>query len=124
MAPTALTRIHSILKHAVAMRDSDVEIVVNQLESIVADDKFGSAPQLHQCLTPDGWLPIASLLGLIFVGKLGYDLVDKDFRPAANTVLLGFAVLQTLAVGLLADLIVRVNRPMRSLPPSDLRELS
>ncbi len=29
-------------------------------------------------------LPIASLLGLIFVGKLGYDLVDKDFRPAAN----------------------------------------
>ncbi len=69
-------------------------------------------------------LPIASLLGLIFVGKLGYDLVDKDFRPAANTVLLGFAVLQTLAVGLLADLIVRVNRPMRSLPPSDLRELS
>jgi hypothetical protein len=33
-------------------------------------------------------------------------------------------VLQTLAVGLLADLIVRVNRPMRSLPPSDLRELS
>ena len=69
-------------------------------------------------------LPIASLLGLLFVGKLGYDLVDKDFRPAANTVLLGFAVLQTLAVGLLADLIVRINRPLRSVPPSDLRELS
>ena len=63
-------------------------------------------------------------IGLLFVGKLGYDLVDKDFRPAANTVLLGFAVLQTLAVGLLADLIVRINRPLRSVPPSDLRELS
>ncbi len=31
---------------------------------------------------------------------------------------------QTLAVGLLADLIVRINRPLRSVPPSDLRELS
>jgi hypothetical protein len=69
-------------------------------------------------------LPIASLLGLIFIGKLGYDLVDKDFRPAANTLLLGFAVLQTLVVGLLADLVVRVNRPLRSELPSDVRELS
>ena len=121
--PTALTRIHSILKHAVAMRDSDLEVVVSQLEGIVADDKFSSAPQLQQCLTPDGWLPIASLLGLIFIGKLGYDLVDKDLRPAANTLLLGFAVLQTLVVGLLADLIVRVNRPFHRELPSDVREI-
>ncbi|MEO0492689.1 MAG: glycosyltransferase family 2 protein [Actinomycetota bacterium] len=69
-------------------------------------------------------LPLASLLGLIFLAKLGYDLVDKDFRPAANTLLLGFAVLQTLVVGLLADLVVRVNRPSRAVLPSDVRELS
>ena len=68
-------------------------------------------------------LPIASLLGLVFVGKLGYDLVDKDFRPAANTLLLGFAVLQVLVVGLLADLVVRVSRPARRLLPADVREL-
>ena len=68
-------------------------------------------------------LPIASLLGLVFVGKLGYDLVDKDFRPAANTLLLGFAVLQTLVVGLLADLVVRVNKAPRSVLPADVREL-
>ena len=68
-------------------------------------------------------LPIAALLGLVFVGKLGFDLVDKDFRPAANTLLLGFAVLQTLAVGLLADLVVRVNRPADRVLPADVREL-
>lgn len=68
-------------------------------------------------------LPVASLLGLIFIGKLGYDLVDKDLRPAANTLLLGFAVLQTLVVGLLADLIVRVNRPFHRELPSDVREI-
>lgn len=68
-------------------------------------------------------LPIASLLGLIFIGKLGYDLVDKDVRPAANTLLLGFAVFQVLVVGLLADLVVRVNRPPTRLPPADVREL-
>lgn len=68
-------------------------------------------------------LPIASVLGVVFAGKLGYDLVDKDFRPAANTLLLGFAVLQTLAVGLLADLVVRVNKAPRSVLPSDVREL-
>ena len=69
-------------------------------------------------------LPIASLLGLVFVGKLGFDLVDKDFRPAANTLLLGFAVLQVLVVGLLADLVVRVNKPADALLPADVQELS
>jgi len=69
-------------------------------------------------------LPVASLLGLIFIGKLGYDLVDKDPRPAANTLLLGFAVLQTLVVGLLADLIVRVTRPFHRALPSDVRDIA
>ena len=69
-------------------------------------------------------LPIASILGVVFVAKLGYDVVGKDFRPAANTLLLGFAVLQVLVVGLLADLVVRLNRPARLIPPSDVREVS
>jgi len=67
-------------------------------------------------------LPISAVLGLVFVAKLGYDLVDKDFRPAANTLLLGFALLQVLVVGLLADLVVRVTRPPRTVPPGDLSE--
>ncbi|MDW3217948.1 MAG: glycosyltransferase family 2 protein [Acidimicrobiales bacterium] len=67
-------------------------------------------------------LPIATVLGLVFVGKLGFDLLDKDFRPAANTLLLGFALLQILVVGLLADLVVRVTKPPRRVPPGDLVE--
>ena len=67
-------------------------------------------------------LPVASLLGAVFVGKLGFDLVDKDFRPAANTLLLGFSVLQVLVVGLLADLVVRGNRPARLITPADVIE--
>ena len=68
-------------------------------------------------------LPIASVLGVVFAAKLGYDIVDKDFRPAANTLLLGFGVLQVLVVGLLADLVVRLNRPPSLLPPGDVEEL-
>jgi len=68
-------------------------------------------------------LPVASLVGAVFTAKLGFDLVDKDFRPAANTILLGFAVLQVLVIGLLADLIVRGARPTRLLRPSCVVEL-
>ena len=68
-------------------------------------------------------LPVASTLGILFATKLGFDLVDKDFRPAANTLLLGFAALQTLSVGLLADLIVRTNRPTRRLPSVIITEI-
>ena len=60
MAP--LTRIHSILKHAVAMRDDDVTMVVQQTEQLMSDETFSSVPSLRPCLTSDGWLPIASLL--------------------------------------------------------------
>ncbi len=68
-------------------------------------------------------LPIASLLGIVFSAKLGFDLVDKDLRPAANTLLLGFAVFQVLVVGLLADLVVRLTKPTLLVPPKDVREL-
>ena len=68
-------------------------------------------------------LPIASVLGMTFVAKLGYDLVDKDLRPAANTLLLGFAVLQLLVIGLLADLIVRLTKPSLSVWPNDIEHL-
>lgn len=68
------------------------------------------------------FLPVATVLGLVFVGKLGYDLVDKDLRPAANTLLLGFLLLQVLVIGLLADLVVRVTKPPQTVPPGDVVE--
>jgi hypothetical protein len=47
-----------------------------------------------------------------------YDLVDKDFRVATNTLLILFAAFQVFAVGLLADLVVRVNKPENEVDPA------
>jgi len=63
------------------------------------------------------FLPIGLLLLTLGLGKLVYDWVDKDFRLAANTLLILFAALQAIAVGLLADLIVRVTKPSTQVPP-------
>lgn len=56
------------------------------------------------------FLPPALLLLSIGTGKLVFDIVDKDFRVATNTlVLLGLSV--TFAVvGMLADLLVQLNK--------------
>jgi hypothetical protein len=59
-------------------------------------------------------------VGLIAAGKLGYDIVAKDFRIATNTLLLVFAAFQTLAIGFLADLIVRATAARHSVDPSSI----
>ena len=69
MPPTALHRIHSILKHAVAMRDTDIDLVCSQAEAILADETFSQSPQLTACVGSDGWLPIASLLNYSALGQ-------------------------------------------------------
>jgi polyisoprenyl-phosphate glycosyltransferase len=66
------------------------------------------------------FLPAAVILSLLAVGKLGYDWVDKDFRLTTNTLLLFFAAFQTLAIGLLADLVVRVTKPREMVEPASL----
>ena len=70
------------------------------------------------------FMPLATMLGAVFAAKLGYDLAGKDLRVATNTLLLGFATIQTLAIGLLADLVVRVSRPSRLIPPADVVEIT
>ncbi len=70
------------------------------------------------------FMPLAALLGAIFAAKLGYDFASKDLRVATNTLLLGFAAIQTLAIGLLADLVVRVARPRRLIPSTDTAEVA
>ena len=70
------------------------------------------------------FMPLAAILGAVFAAKLGYDLTGKDLRVASNTLLLGFAALQTLAIGLLADLVVRASRPDRLVPPADTTEIT
>ncbi|HEY7469076.1 MAG TPA: glycosyltransferase family 2 protein [Acidimicrobiia bacterium] len=61
--------------------------------------------------------PPAAVLGLVGVGKLIYDLIDKDFRVATNTVvILGIAFALAL-IGMIADLMVQLNkRPQDVLP--------
>lgn len=63
------------------------------------------------------FLPLGlTLLALGFV-KLGTDWAQRDFRLAANTLLIFFAALQVITVGLLADLVVRATKSPNSVPP-------
>lgn len=64
------------------------------------------------------FLPIGLTLLAIGVGKLIYDWIDKDFRLAANTLLILVAALNAITIGLLADLVVRVSKPRDQIPPS------
>jgi glycosyltransferase involved in cell wall biosynthesis len=64
------------------------------------------------------FLPLATALGAVGTTKLVYDIFDKDFRPAINTLLILFASFQLLAIGLLADLIVRVTKPRDAVDPT------
>ncbi|CAN5644301.1 N/A [soil metagenome] len=57
------------------------------------------------------FLPVALTLFAAGLVKFGFDVVTKDFRLATNTLLLLFAAFQVLAIGLLADLVVRVTKP-------------
>jgi polyisoprenyl-phosphate glycosyltransferase len=55
------------------------------------------------------FLPVGGLLLLLALGKLGYDIVDKDWRITSNAIILMIVSLQILATGLLADLVARVG---------------
>lgn len=57
------------------------------------------------------FMPLVIALTLVGLGKLGFDMWDKGFRVATNTLLILFAAFQVVAIGLLADLVVRVTRP-------------
>lgn len=62
--------------------------------------------------------PPAAMLGLVGAGKLVYDLIDKSFRVATNTlVILGVAFALAL-VGLLADLLVQINNRRHDVLPA------
>ncbi len=64
------------------------------------------------------FVPLGLTLALLGVGKLSFDLVAHPFRVAANTLLIFFAAFQTFAIGLIADLVVRLNRKSHNVPPA------
>ena len=67
------------------------------------------------------FLPGAFLLLGLGLAKLGLDWTERDFRLAANTLLILFAGFQMLAIGLLADLVVRTSRPAELADPAAIR---
>jgi glycosyltransferase involved in cell wall biosynthesis len=64
------------------------------------------------------FLPIGLLLLTLGLVKLGFDWAGRDFKLAANTLLVFFASLQVITVGLLADLVVRATKSPTSVPPT------
>jgi glycosyltransferase involved in cell wall biosynthesis len=64
------------------------------------------------------FLPVGLLLLGLGLVKLGFDWAERDFRLAANTLLIFFAALQVITVGLLADLVVRATKSPSSVPPA------
>lgn len=64
------------------------------------------------------FMPIGLVLLALGFTKLGFDWAERDFRLAANTLLIFFAALQVITVGLLADLVVRATKTPTSVPPA------
>ena len=88
----ALQRTHTIFKHTVAMRDSDIDLVCKQAEAILADGGVLRVPELGACFGADGWLPIASLLNYSPLGKVVWPFggvgVVADSLNARNSCLI------------------------------------
>jgi glycosyltransferase involved in cell wall biosynthesis len=64
------------------------------------------------------FLPIGAMLGAVGVAKLVYDWTTDEFQLAANTLLVLFTAFQVIAIGLLADLVVRVTKPEHEVSPA------
>ncbi len=63
------------------------------------------------------FVPVGLVLAFLAGGKLAFDLITNPFRISQNTLLLFFAALQTFAVGLLADLVVRATAREEQVSP-------
>ena len=64
--------------------------------------------------------PPAAALGLIGVGKLIFDLIDKNFRVGTNTIVLLGVALALAGIGLIADLMVQLNKKRHDVMPATL----
>jgi glycosyltransferase involved in cell wall biosynthesis len=62
------------------------------------------------------FLPTGFLLLALGAGKLIYDVNQYDWHLSTNTLLILFASFQVFAIGLLADLVVRVSRDRDEVP--------
>ena len=67
------------------------------------------------------FLPLGGLLLLMALGKVVFDIVDKDWRITSNAIILVIVSLQVLATGLLADLVARLGLGRDTLTRSEAR---
>ena len=66
--------------------------------------------------------PPAALLGLVGVGKMIYDVIDKDFRVGTNTIVILGVALALAILGMLADLVVQLNKSKNEIIPATVGE--
>ncbi len=66
------------------------------------------------------FMPLGGTLLIVGLVKLGFDVVNKDFRVATNTLVILFAALQVVSIGLLADLVVRTGAPANDVEPASV----
>jgi glycosyltransferase involved in cell wall biosynthesis len=64
-------------------------------------------------------MPPGVILTLVGLLKVVFDLVNHPFRIATDTLLVLSAAVQIIVVALLADLVVRLNRPRQQVDPAD-----
>lgn len=64
--------------------------------------------------------PPAVMLMAVGAGKLIYDVIDKDFRIAINTIVILGLALAVAGVGLIADLLVQLNKKRHDVIPATL----
>jgi len=62
--------------------------------------------------------PFATILFLVGLGKVIFDIFDKNLRIGTNTLLVMFAAGMIFILALLADLVVQVTRPRHSVLPA------
>lgn len=62
--------------------------------------------------------PPAALLGLVGAGKLVFDLFDKDFRVGTNTIVVLGVAFALAMMGLIADLMVQLNKRRHDVMPA------
>jgi glycosyltransferase involved in cell wall biosynthesis len=66
--------------------------------------------------------PPATILGLIAVGKLVFDLIDKDFRIGTNTIVILGLSFALAGIGLIADLMVQLNKRRHDVMPAHITD--
>ena len=62
--------------------------------------------------------PIAALLTTVGIGKLVYDIIKYDFRVTTNTIVLLGVAFALAGVGLIADLMVQLNKKRHDVMPA------